>query len=165
MSADSFHAKVEQGMRKSRNLYDFDDFRNVVAECGEVKVMEIENFKEWKNEATNAKATKKPKLHDIKEAKFLKNDPKLYFKEDHSAASASKSVEFLKKKTQSEISNLHRNVSGKPVRGIAKEKLQEIKRNLLHLMPEEKRSFWNNLTETELVPLSNNHLSQHRDPG
>ena len=44
MSADVFHHTVEQGMRKMRNLNNFNDFISIVNDKGIALVMNVEDF-------------------------------------------------------------------------------------------------------------------------
>ena len=156
MSADSFHHRVEDQMKKSQNLYDFNDFLTVVAKCGVAIQMPFSDFALFKNESSNAKGINKPLLHPIKEVQFRKDDTNLYYKNRHNEDW--KQVNFLKKKVKENIKNLSGSISRRSgARGIQTSKLRDIKKNLLPLMPNNRHSFWNQLQADD----GNNDLAEN----
>lgn len=148
MSADSFHHRIEEQMKKSQNLYDFSDFLALVAKCGMAIEMSFSDFALFKNESSNAKGINKPLLHPIKEVQLRKDDTHMYYKNRHSEDW--KQVNFLKKKVQDTIKNLAEIIPRRSAaRGIQTSKLRDIKKNLLPLMPNNRRLFWNELKEDD----------------
>lgn len=100
MSADSFHHRVENQVKKVRNLYDFRDFVNCVDRAGKAVIMKPSNFKAWKNELSQGKSSKltRPLLDDVFVAEFRRGS---YFKTSHDGDF--KSSDFLKKNFKNDI--------------------------------------------------------------
>ncbi len=46
MSADSFHHKVEAAMKKQKNVYDLDDFVQIIAKYGTPLNMDTGDFQD-----------------------------------------------------------------------------------------------------------------------
>ena len=65
MAADAFHREIEDGMRKAKNLYDFDDFDRIVNSKGVSAPMEIGDFKQYASKLSHGKKTNYPKLGEI----------------------------------------------------------------------------------------------------
>ena len=59
MSADAFHAQVEKGMRKKKNVCDLDDFIKIVDSKGSAIEMTYLDFYQFENGASSAKLTDK----------------------------------------------------------------------------------------------------------
>ena len=88
MSADSFHSRIEAGMKKDKNIYDFQDFSKVVNQSGQALIMNHTDFAAWPNGMSSAKSTRKPTLKDVVEVRFIKGKTglswKLSFDDDYS---------------------------------------------------------------------------------
>jgi len=99
MSADSYHAKVESSLRKTKNVYDYNDFVTVVERPGAKLInMEFNDFVLWKSGVSTAKFTKKPTLSDVHEVMFHKGSTKMFWKLNMDD-NLYEEGEFLKKKT------------------------------------------------------------------
>ena len=70
MSCDSFHHSVEQGMRDIKNIYDFNDFKEVVASKGNCKA--LEQFTDFPKGSNQSKT--KPKLRNVKIMQFRRGE-------------------------------------------------------------------------------------------
>ena len=57
MSCDSFHHKIEQGMRGVKNVYDFKDFKSIIEAKGIAYEMRSSDFINISNGMSNGKYT------------------------------------------------------------------------------------------------------------
>ena len=85
MSADSFHHKVETKMNSMGKVYDFNDFITCIKRCGEAVLMEIEDFRLWKNDLSQGIDSKssRPLLAHVAVAEFMRGYTNLFFKTNH----------------------------------------------------------------------------------
>ena len=147
MSADSFHSRVEQAMKRKQNVYDLNDFVNVIQAArntAQSLVMTHQNFRKWQNGmSVGVKATAgKPKLQDIQEVKFMSGSTKLYFKTSLEEDTY-KECNFLKRNILRQVSaGVMPEAHDKP-RGITSSKLKDIVDRLVPLMPGNRKEFWN----------------------
>ena len=96
MAVDSFHHQVEEGIRKRRYLYDFNDYIQVVNLCGNAIEMSHEDFYDFRNYKSNGKDKNYPLIADIPVVQFRKSDTRIYWKTSFEE-SALKSCRFLTK--------------------------------------------------------------------
>ena len=102
------------------------------------------DFHKWEkqhSEGKNSKGTQ-PLLEKLVEAQFRSGSTDLFFKESH-AREDFKQADFLKTKFKKLVEDLSSEVSMFP--RINEQHKKAIIDNLLHLMPENHRSFWINL--------------------
>ena len=57
MTADHFHLDIEAGMKKAKNLYDFDDFNRIIEDNVKTIVMDITDFKAYESKLSKGKTT------------------------------------------------------------------------------------------------------------
>ena len=78
MSANSVHADVEKEIRKqsSGNVYDFDDFVEIIQNSNSKKVVaikaQLETFRAWKKLHSQTKLKSAPKQVELKKVKFFR---------------------------------------------------------------------------------------------
>ena len=150
MSADAFHAQVEKGMRKKKNVCDLDDFIKIVDSKGSAIEMTYLDFYQFENGASSAKFTDKPKLRTVCSCMFKKRSSKIFWKTSFDDPEY-RSGEFLKKKVAASLlRGVPTPAQGGP-RGISVSKKQDIIDKLCPLMPSNRSSFWHNLHTDENV--------------
>ena len=140
MSADSFHHLVEKEA-KMYNLYDFQDFLKCVSNVGTAVNMNPEDFHKWEKQLSEGKNSKAEKFV---EAQFRSGSTDLFFKESH-AQEDFKPADFLKTKVKKLVEDHAVSPQVSKFPGINEQHKKVIIDNLLHLMPENRRSFWINL--------------------
>ena len=97
MSANSFHALVENGIKKKK-LQDFQDLVDIVNDRGEAMVLKSNDFfKVEKNLSSAQYASDKPYLEDVQVVRFLCGSEKLHWKRSN-GDDEFESALFLKKK-------------------------------------------------------------------
>ena len=146
MSADSFHHLVEKEAKKMYNLYDFQDFLKCVSNVGTAVNMNPEDFHKWEKQLSEGKNSKAagPLLEKFVEAQFRSGSTDLFFKESH-AQEDFKQADFLKTKFKKLVEDHAVSPQVSTFPGINEQRKKAIIDNLLHLMPENRRSFWINL--------------------
>ncbi|XP_041358684.1 uncharacterized protein LOC121375341 [Gigantopelta aegis] len=135
MSADSFHARIEMGLRAKRNVYDFDDFCEVVSKFGKALPMEHTDFYKYKNESSSAAFTKKPHLNNVQEVMFKRGSSNIFWK-GSLADDTYQDGAFLKKKVARAILG---GLEIRPLevpRGITGAKKNDIVNKLCPFMPQ-----------------------------
>ena len=80
MAVDSFHLQVEEGIRKSHHLYDFDDYVQAVNLCGDATEILHKDFYGFRYYKSNGKDTNYPLIADISVVLFRKNNANIYWK-------------------------------------------------------------------------------------
>ena len=70
MAADNFHHQVEEGIRKRRYLYDFNDYIQVANLCGNAIEMSHKDFYDFRNYRSNGKYTNYSFIADISVVQF-----------------------------------------------------------------------------------------------
>ena len=104
MSADSFHALIEKGIKKKNKLQDFQDLVDVVNSKGEALVLNYNDFYHVKKQLTSAMyAADKPYLDDVQVAQFERGSVKLFWKKTYNDEEF-KTAYFLQKKQREFIS-------------------------------------------------------------
>ena len=149
MSADSFHHLVEKEA-KMYNLYDFQDFLTYFSNVATAVNMNPQGFHKWEkqlSEGKNSKATG-PMLGKFVEAQFRSGSTDLFFKESR-AQEDFKLADFLKTKFKKLVEDHAVSPQVSKFPGINEQRKKVIIDNLLHLMPENRRSFWINLQFTQ----------------
>lgn len=153
MAADSFHKLVEKSMKKKKNVYDFQDFKNCVQDASSnVEVIEMtpNKFKMWKDFKSKAKLDKipnKPDLKDIKHFQAEKGSFKLKYSLSYDEKEPLIDLDFLQLKISKSGFPEVNTQSG--FKGIFKKKKEGIISNLLKLMPKTRQHFWKNLPESD----------------
>ena len=141
MSADSFHARIEKGMRGKKLIHDFDDFQAAVAKYGKPVPMEISDFHNYQNGVSSGAFTHKPLLSNVQEVMFERGSTKIHWKTSM-GDEAYQEGDFLKKKVAMSC------MKGKAVpvkespRGVSETKKADLVQKLCPFMPENRRKFW-----------------------
>ena len=153
MSCDSFHHKIEQGMREKKSVYDFDDFVSIVRDKGIAYEMKSTDFVDFPNGMSNgAYASSKPLLRDVRIVQFRKGDTNMFWKNSYDQRSYM-DAPFLKKKIKQRI-EMHRSKMPfdiKPTMSFVSAKRKNgIWEKLCPLMPPSRRQFWNDLQTAEV---------------
>ena len=97
MSAESFHHRVEEAMKKMKNVNDFQSFVQCVNKDGTAVEMKPSDFYDYHKYLSTAKDTEYPHLRDIAEVQFRRGSTKMFWKISFNDADY-KSGEFLQKK-------------------------------------------------------------------
>ena len=80
MLADSFHHKVEQGMKKKKQVADFQDFVDLVNTCRKSFAMYYKSFVLVPHGVSKGKyASKKPKLKNVQVVIFKRGSHKIFW--------------------------------------------------------------------------------------
>ena len=141
MSPDSFHHKVELAMRQKKRVEDFQDFVDIVNNCGRALVMSFNDFFEFPK-GVSKYAQNKPRLEDVQVVKFVGGSNQIYWKNDHRDNNF-KSSRFLQKKYERSIEKeFSRNTENSGVKPSKKENIIQV---LCPHMKGRSRSFWNAL--------------------
>ena len=154
MSADSAHAEIEESMRNKKQIFDFDDFCACVdsTSCKAI-VMETRDFRKWTSGTSQYKlrqSVNRPMLADISVVEFRRGSPNLFYKKAHDCDYFT-SFSFLKSNFV-----LEEKKSKSLPRGISQKKKDDIIKNLLQLMPANRRAFWINLHISDVPDLIDN---------
>ena len=74
MSADSFHAQVEKAAKAAHNIYDYNDYINIIEKCGVALLMNEDDFKDYQKELgfSHRNLASRPLFENVVEAKFVK---------------------------------------------------------------------------------------------
>ena len=86
MTADSVHGNIERKIKKQGNVYDFEDFKNVVRSSrNQMRLVEVTECKAWLKKKRTAKndPTDPLKLFLLKkvvQAKFISGSKNIIFK-------------------------------------------------------------------------------------
>ena len=106
MSADSFHALIEKGIKKKNKIQDFQDLADVVNSKGEALVSNYNDFYHVQKQLTTAMyAAGKAYLDDVQVAQFERGSVKLIWKKTCNYEEF-KSAYFLQKKAEKDVKNL-----------------------------------------------------------
>ena len=148
MSADSFHALVEKGFKKFRNVFNYSDYVSVMASVGNVKQMNIGDFKTYASGLSKGKKSKatRPYLNQVYIAQFRRGQTCMYFKKGHTECHFNE-AEYLKNAVKKDMTQRRYIPSLKTKANphlMADRKATQLT-ELVPLMPVEKRSFWVNL--------------------
>ena len=148
MSADSYHRLVEKGMHAAKNVYDFQEFVDILDIDGKAILMKASNFINFpRGVSKHSQFTKdKPMLDRISIAKFIRGNTKLFWKESFGANF--KSAEFLQKKLSRMIihgTHIFPELYPKGERGVPLSRRDDIFKKLVALMPANRRLFWQHI--------------------
>ncbi|KAG5861482.1 hypothetical protein JTB14_024714 [Gonioctena quinquepunctata] len=148
MSADSFHHQVELSMKKSGNIYDFNDFHEAVqrANSGKVDVISMtpSHFSDWKDFSSQYKLKKtKPRayLNNMVMASFTRGEHTFVYYNDFDGVDHK--LSFLQ--AQIEKRGITKPLNRNRPRGILQSKKDTILEKLCPLMPANRIKFWNEL--------------------
>ena len=134
---------MEQRMRQKKNVENFQDFADVVGNCGHSLMMKCNNFFDFPKGVSQANYTReKPKLEQVEAIKFERRSIKMFWKESHKSESF-RSSKFLQKKYARNVGKDF-NCDMSP-RGVKPDKKENIIKVLCPHMKERSRSFWYNL--------------------
>ena len=97
MAADAFHKRVEDEMRKMKNVFDFEDFKNCIAAQGIAIEMLADDFYDYKSKLSKAKDTHYPYLDDVVVVQFRRGSTGMFWKTDMQLVEF-KYGDFLQKK-------------------------------------------------------------------
>ena len=147
MSADSFHHLVEQGMRKKKNVEDFQDFCDIVDKSGQALVMKYDDFYLVPRGVSQGKyASGKPLMDDIQVCKFEKGSQNMFWKTRYDQKDYMEAV-FLQKKVAKALGNDYAKI-GVP-RGVYPPKKENIVNVLCPFLNANRRKFWEDLPVNE----------------
>ena len=115
-----------------------------VKTVGNAVVMEPSDFRDWKNELSQSKASKdsRPLLATVSVAEFRKGCHLMWFKKSF-ADTEYLSTDFLKNNVKKELGRSYPKIS--KYQGVSESRTEGIINTLCPLMPEIKRCFWENL--------------------
>lgn len=148
MSADGIHGNIETKIRRKRSIYDFQELLQVIETSRKnVQVLELNQFNSWQSKKRTAKKNDDPLknfiVNDVVEVSFTKGYKTLKYKTDF--ASEHSELDFLQKKFS--LTPFVPNVL--PIRGISAAKKQKILKELVPIMPPNRKIFWETIPESE----------------
>jgi len=147
MDADTIHGHIEKCMKRKRDIYDFDDLVDVMKNSNrrnEVHTLVSQHFRDWP--AENAcRGRNIPLLRSIVQVRFVRGSTEMLYKTDFNGEE--QSVKFLKKAAEKSPAVIPppRLMS----RGVSSAKKAKLLEKLVTRMPENRRSFWQNLPQSE----------------
>ena len=147
MASDAAHGRIEKQMRKTRKIYDFRDFVETIkqAKCEPLE-MGFTDFIDWNSGvsqyALKQLGDKRPYMNEIVSARFETGSENIQYRTSFSGHETS--VRVIKNSFQLADSYGEKR---KIPRGVYPAKKAAIIQRLLPLMPENRRTFWMNLTE------------------
>ncbi|CAH1637517.1 unnamed protein product [Spodoptera littoralis] len=145
MSADAVHGNIELKMKRQKNIYDFQDFKDTVMQSRKnIKVIEITCRYDWpkkKRAVRHNDPLKDFNLNSVVQVEFIAGSRNLFYKTRFDEPS--REVDFLIKKFDCTV--LPKTIVTHYQRGIKQNKKEEIINKLVCLMPETRKSFWHNL--------------------
>ena len=147
MDADTIHGHIEKCMKRKRDIYDFDDLVDVMKNSNrrnEVHTLVPQHFRDWP--AENAcRGRNIPLLRSIVQVRFVRGSTEMLYKTDFKGEE--QSVKFLKKAAEKSPAVIPppRLMS----RGVSSAKKAKLLEKLVTRMPENRRSFWQNLPQSE----------------
>ena len=80
MSADSFHTAVEKEFKKRKNIYDFEDFVDVINTSGEAITMDHKAFLMLTDDVSQGKYTSMPYRSEVVKVEFRRGCQKIFWK-------------------------------------------------------------------------------------
>ena len=80
ISADTFHAAVEKEFKKCKNIYDFEDFVDLINTRGEAITMDHKDFLMLIDDVSHGKYISKPHLPEVVEVQFRRGWQKIFWK-------------------------------------------------------------------------------------
>lgn len=150
MAADGIHGRIEQKMRKTKNIYDIDDFIQVceaAAKRNKIVKMNTNDFMDLKTIIRPRKPKDKedtlPYLKDVVEVKFVKGSHEFCYKTDFNKPFI-QTENIIKKKMEVGKFPEKRIVP----RGILATKKKGIVDSLVPKMPDSRRNFWLQMPES-----------------
>ena len=149
MRPDAIHGHISQRLQKAQSVYTFTDLVREISsatKCLHSLPMGHQNFRNWTS-LKQAKATC-PKLHQLREVHFHRGNSSLFYKRRLDLANYSH-CSFL-----GQLAVLSMPEARACPRGINGDKKNEICKQLVPLMPREKRDFWLRMRTTPLHDLN-----------
>ena len=147
MAADGVQGNIEKAIRRRKNIYDMQDLSDVMSKSlSNVSVvnMSVTDFRDWPN-LCKARTQRNglPLFKEIVEAKFVKGDNKLFYKTNF--ADDYLECDLLKAKAKNKLSVPASKVTD---RGLQASKKAKIVKDLVPMMPANRRAFWESLPES-----------------
>lgn len=150
MAADSTHSKLERSLvRQNGKIFDFADLEQTFKDAGcAVTVMKTEDFVDWQSGVSQHLLSKqrneRPYLNNMCWVRFSKDgeEAKMSYKNDFYEETFQNFNYWKKNSTQVKERRIQ-------PRGISKKKKEAIVRQLVPLMPHNRRRFWIELPESE----------------
>ncbi|CAH1122987.1 unnamed protein product [Ceutorhynchus assimilis] len=149
MSADGIHGNSEQKLLRKRNIYDFQELIEAVESSRrKLEVLQLKEFHLWPNKKRNTKKAADPLkgflLNEIVDVCFKKGSQCMQYKKDF--ADEYIELDFIQKK--------HNPMTFTPQalssRGISASKKAKILKDLVPLMPTNRRVFWETMPESKI---------------
>lgn len=149
MSADSFHHQVELSLKHQNKTYDFNDFCEAVqgANKGRVNVKRMSEFDfycwtDWTSQHKIKKINPKPYLSNMARIRFKRGNRNMFYSNGYDELYLE--LNFLQQKMVMCSTLPSPEIKGK-CNGITVDKKNNITKNIIPLLPESRRLFWNNL--------------------
>lgn len=150
MAADGLHGRIEQCMRKAKNIYDFNDFKLSCAKSSSraiITVLDYSDFHKFQNiirsRRSNQGEESIPYFKDIVSAKFVRGSTDFTYQ-------TSPEGDFLTtKNTLKRKAKLNMPDAMSNYRGISVSKKSKIITDLVPKMPASRKQFWIELPENE----------------
>lgn len=149
MSADEFHHQVENALKKTKKIYDFEDFAKAVASTNDrktiVKKMEVADFFKIPDDTSSIKIQKtipRPYLRDMSEVCFKRGSNSIFYKNDFNSPEYTQ-LDCLKQCVTKK--GFTAPVQNTGPRGIASGRKSNIIEKLGSLMPPNRLQFWESL--------------------
>ena len=165
MSADSFHHQVEDKIRRKKYPLDFNDYVDSIDSAGKALLLKPEDFFDFKSYQSKTKDTNYPNLSEILEIQFCKGETTMFWKTSF-GESDYRSGEFKRKKFRDQCLKEIPIKSKGHARGVNKKKKGNTLKEFVEMMPKNRRSFWESLSENEAsgdLSINYEHLYQHRE--
>ena len=143
MSADSVHSAIERELKKKGYCCDWQDFTSVLenANCGVINKA-VQNFLEWRDGSNRTTISRSGlNLANMAVVEFRRGSRSVLFKPSHQPSDEFEEGEFLKKTFSIETLPASRTQP----RGIPSLERADIIKIICPMMPESRRTFWNNL--------------------
>ena len=157
MAEDSFHHLIENEMRRRKNVYDFNEFHDIINAKGNGVVMEVGDSPNYENKLSKAKGTNYPYMDDIVAEEFRSGSTCLFWKEDMGVNTEFKHGEFLQKKF---IKIIYREFTAKI---LPPAKKNSIISKLCRLLSVNRQGLWKDLQTNDSVDdlLDTHHLQEN----
>lgn len=159
MPADSFHHQVAKQLKQKGKVYDFEDFSDAVkkSNSGKVTVSKLTSpsdfFLEFDYSSSHliSKTNTRPYLSDMVQVPFKRGSLSLSYKTNYDCEQSIE-LKFLKSK-YTKLNKLPKPPVKTSLRGVTIDKLKDIQKKLVPLMPESRQAFWKHLHLSEAADL------------
>lgn len=146
MSADSFHHLVETAM-KNKKIWDFDDFKGAVnrahrhAHAIEIRISDFKLIEDVSSIQRIAKNIPRPYVDKMMRIKFTRGMYSMMYSNNYE--DEFKEAHFVKKNVENQ--NVNQFTSKTVGVTLSEEQKMSVTKNIIPLMPPNRRSFWNDL--------------------